>query len=195
MTDIIRDSFVFKVSSPEFPLVSQMDHAFDLLLGLSIIVFLNSLNRNEIMFLNVLSVSVYIYCTAKAKALFISMSDQDFIQQVSSVVFVPLGVRLEDYQIRRSRDGQKKLGHRSEFIPRDKIIDTIVMEVVDAYKVSSVVTFRIRKNANNNDDECISTGNYVLKPAFEKVRITYDECIRISKGIQTALKNSNHDWE
>jgi hypothetical protein len=99
---------------------------------------------------------------------------------------------VEEYAMIGCRGKQRRKRYKSEFIPRENIIDAIVIEVVHSYKVSSVLALRIKKMSESVDDtlELIASGNYELRPLYERITMTYHECLRIRKGIQMALANS-----
>jgi hypothetical protein len=68
------------------------------------------------------------------------------------------------------------------FIPRDRIVDCIVTEVIWSHKVQSMVVFRVSNRAPSSDDNAMQ-----LVCAFPGVEMTYLECLHYRRQINSCL--------
>lgn len=182
----------FTVKSPETLQTSRLDHVILLCTVLSLIALLKSFQVEiYLRYFHWMYTILYVYCASIIKSIIINTSNESYIQHNCSVTFVPFGILVEEYTMIGRRGQQRRKRYVSEFIPRENIIDVIVMEVVHAYKVSSALSFRIKKNCDMGDTvDLIVSRNYELRPVCNRITMTHEECLRIRQGIQKALTNS-----
>jgi hypothetical protein len=183
----------FTVKSPETPKTCKLDHVIHLCTALSLITLLNTFQVEIYLnYFDWIYTITFMFCATTIKSIVMQSSNETYIQEFGSVTFVPFGILVEEYTMIGCKGKQRRKRYKSEFIPRENIIDVIVMEVVHSYKVSSVLAFRIKKMSENVDDtlDLIASGTYELRPLYERITMTYTECLRIRKGIQIAMANS-----
>jgi GPI-GlcNAc transferase complex, PIG-H component len=70
------------------------------------------------------------------------------------------------------------------FIPRDRIVDCIVTEVIWAHKVQSLVVFRVSNQSQRSDDTAVQ-----LVSAFPGIEMTYIECLQYRRQINSCLSS------
>lgn len=182
----------FTVKSPETLQTSSLDNVILLCTILSLIALLKSYQVEiYLRYFHWMYTILYVYCAFIIKSIVMNSSNESYIQHTCSVTFVPFGILVEEYTMIGRRGQQRRKRYVSEFIPRENIIDVIVMEVVHAYKVSSTLAFRIKQNCDMGDTvDLIVSRNYELRPVYNRITMTYEECLRIRQGIQKELNNS-----
>lgn len=107
-------------------------------------------------------------------------------------VYPSMGVQLSEASFTEAKesDGKTK-GSMGMFLPREKIVDCIVYEVILSHKVKNEVAFRIAQAAEEASLERSqgTTQDHDLRliPAFPETEMTYQECLYMRRHILQAL--------
>jgi hypothetical protein len=122
-----------------------------------------------------------------ACALCIGNVDQSSASHECVVSIYPIGIQIECL-VRSSPSGKADKVQRTPlgkpvFVPREAVIDCIVIELVHSHKVASKVLFRIGEWPKF----CLSDPYVHLVEAFPGVEMTYAECLAMRAEINRYL--------
>lgn len=147
--------------------------------------------------MNIVQSLVYILGISKISKTFHHSNRKNICQ----VRFLPFGVQLEEFHSQKHTTKKQQLSihncSKVQFIPREQIIDVVVVEMVLSYKVYSMVAFRVnQENDSITNVEPRKTYKQRRKeasliPAFDPslVEMTYDECM----SLWSTMKNDFDD--
>ena len=152
--------------------------------------------------INIVQSLVYVLGISKFSKTFHHSNTKNICQ----VRFLPFGVQLEEFHSQKHTIKKQELSidncNKVEFIPREQIIDVVVVEMVLSYKVYSMVAFRVNEEktgtANGQPKKTYKQRRKEasLIPAFDPslVEMTYEECMtlwsRMKKDFDNAYNSS-----
>jgi GPI-GlcNAc transferase complex, PIG-H component len=99
-------------------------------------------------------------------------------------VYPGLGVQLSHEVCDDKFTTTPQPGKNRLFIPRDKIVDCIVYEVILSHKVTNVLAFRVLTSLFSSET---NEKDLKLVPAFPGTEMTYQECFYMRKQILQVL--------
>lgn len=106
-------------------------------------------------------------------------------------VYPSMGVQLSEISSTVSKESNGKAKRSTGlFLPRDKIVDCIVYEVILSHKVKNEVAFRIQQPAEETKEGSQSTiqdQDLRLISAFPNTEMTYEECLYMRRHMLGAL--------
>lgn len=148
--------------------------------------------------MNIVQSLVYIFGISKISKTFHHSNTKNICQ----VRFLPFGVQLEEFHSQKDTTKKQELSiedcNKVHFIPREEIIDVVVVEMVLSYKVYSMVAFRVNQETacTANDQQRKSykqrRKEASLIPAFDPsfVEMTYEECMSLWSTMKKDFDNA-----
>ncbi len=106
-------------------------------------------------------------------------------REVCTIYRRPFGIQIEESVV--DNDGNSRVG-KTQFIPKELIVDVVVTEVVTSYRLMSIVVFRLVDDENKKTEEQ-EIENASLVTVFDpnKVEMRYYDCLRISQMLKKML--------